>query len=476
MSGRPPDFRPGAAALACGVALAAAAAASEPSLPRALPADAAGAAAAVRELLRQDLYEDALDLAGAAADRWPGEARLQVGRADALYRRGDFDDAERCYRRAVEMDPNDASAHFGVGRILRTQGRYAIAAESFSRAAVLAPEAPRHLRVLANHLARREDAIRMLERYLDLARTLPERGGEDENTVRNVEGYLALLRRMGDRPLSHLVKGEPCILKLQHVGVQPTVRLDIGKLKNQRFVFDTGATGMTISPRLAARAKLEAIHPFTITGTGERRTETGDLVVIDRLAAGEGIVLENVTATVREPTGTEEGLVGPSLFGSFDLRIDLKGGTLELRPAGSPRAGRSEPFRNVGGQIVIRAELQEVPLNAMVDTGATGTLVARSAVARAPGLQLLPGEWFRGENVGVGGRLADRKVLAEGSLSFAGRTYKAGGLVSGDLSRFSRAIESEIYLILGAQHLDDTPFTLSYRDMTVTFEDPPAKR
>ena len=72
--------------------------------------------------------------------------------------------------------------------------------------------------------------------------------------------------------------------------------------------------------------------------------------------------------------------------------------------------------------------------------------------------------------------MGQRKVIASGSFAFADRTHKADGLASGDLSGFSRALESEIYILLGAPHLSEVPFTISYRDMTVTFEDPPAPK
>jgi tetratricopeptide (TPR) repeat protein len=452
-----------------------AAQAADPAAPPALPRDPAGAVEKIRALLRDDLYEDALDLASAAAGRWPDHAAVLVARGDALYRRGDFDEAEQAYRLAEAADPNDPAAHFGVGRILRTRGRYADAAASFSRAAALGPAVPKHLRVLANHLAKRADAITLLERYLELTRSLPDRGGEDEPTVRNVEAWLALLRQMGDRPLSRMARSEPVTATLRRGDRQPSLRLGMGKLKNQPFVFDTGATGVTISPRLAARLRLEPIRPFTITGTGSARTETGDLVVVDRVTVGDGIVIENVPATVRDPTGPEEGLVGPSLFGSFDVRFDLRAGKVFFLRPGTAPAGREEPFRNVGGQIVIRAALNGVALNALVDTGATSTMVARSALRRVPGLQALPGQWFPGTTSGVGGALKDRKVIQDGTVAFAGRSHTAAGLVSGDFSHFSRALESEIYLLLGASHLDDTPFTIRYGAMTVVFEDPPAR-
>lgn len=431
-------------------------------------------------LLKGDRFDEALDVAGSAVDRWPDSASAHAAMGDVLYRRGDFDDSERHYRRAIEIDPNNASGHFGVGRILRTLGRYGEAADSFSRAAALSPSTPKYLRVLANHLARREDVIGMLKRYLELVRQGP--GQEDDATVGNVEAWLALLERMGDRPIDEMVKKEPCSVPMQVLKGQAFIRMTVAGLGNQRFVFDTGATGLTISPRIAARAKLPPILPFTISGTGAARTETGDLVVVPEISLGDGVIIRNVPATVREPSGSEEGLVGPSFFSAFDITVDLKGRRLTLETPGAPgdagpsKRGRAEPFRNVGGEIVITARVNGQPFNAMVDTGAVSTILGRSILSRVPGLEAVAldrgGSTASGpmtRSLGIGGPMADRRVILKGAFSFAGRDYLADGLPSGALTGLSHALESEIYIILGSSHLDDTPFSIDYRGMTVTF-------
>lgn len=454
---------------------------TEPPLPQQPSAiDPNQILATAERFMKDDKYEEALDAAGSAVERWPEHPAAHVAMADALYRRGDFEEAERHYRRAVEIDPNSATAHFGVGRILRTLGRYGEAAESFHKAAALAPEVPKHLRVLANHLARREDSLVMLRRYLDRVKRDP--ASEPETTARNVEAWVALLEKMGDQPLSDFAKKEPCEVALSVTGGQAHVKLTVAGLKNQRFVFDTGATGMTISPRVAARAKLEPIRPFTISGTGARRFETGTLVVVPEISVGEGIVIRNVPATVRDPAGPEEGLIGPSIFHPFAITVDLKSRRLAFETPGSPRAGVGEAFRNVGGEILLTARVNGVPLNAMLDTGASSTIVGATTLRRAPGLEAMPGPWGHlvaggdrpGGGIGVGGAMADPKVIIKGMISFAGRDYTAAGVRSGDLSGFSRSLESEIYLILGSDHLDDSPFTIDYREMKVTFS-PAAK-
>ena len=438
------------------------------------PDDRTKMVAAARALLKDDLFEDALDRAGAAVERWPDDAGARVVKGDALYRRGDFDEAESEYRRAVALDPNCAAGHFGVGRILRTLGKYGEAAESFHTAAALDPNTPRHLRVLSNHLAKREDSIAMLHRYLDLARRYGS--GESADAIRNTEAWLALLAAAGDKPISHMEKGEPTELPLRVDRNQTYIRMTVSGVKDQRFVFDTGATGVTVSPRLARKAGMSPIRPFTIAGTGASGQETGDLVLVDSIALGDGIVLRNVPATMREPAGPEEGLIGPSLFSAMAITIDMKGRTLSFDPPGGQRPGRVEPFRNVGGEILVRAKVNGIPFNAMVDSGSASTIIGRTTVSRVPEMQAAPGQWFLGTTVGVGGPLAERRVVIAGTLSLAGRVFPADGLLSGSLDGFSRAMESEVYVILGVPHLDDFIFTIDYRAMTVTFLDRAEKR
>jgi len=427
-------------------------------------------------LMEEDRFEDALDLAGSAVEQCEGRADAHVAKADALYRRGDFDEAERHYRRAVAIDDESPGAHYGVGRIFRTLGRYAEAGQSFARAAALDPDEPRYLRTLANHLARREDVKKTLARYIEIVKGNPEL--ERKHGLGNVEAWLALLERAGDEPLSEVVKAQPTTVPMRVRNGQGYIRMNVAGLKNQRFVFDTGATGMTISPRIARKARLDPIEPYTIAGTGAGRTETGDLVLVPELALGDGIIVRNVHATVRDAAGPEEGLVGPSLFARLPITIDMDGGVLSFGPAGSGPAGLALPFRNVGGEIFVQVQVNGVPFNAMLDTGSARTIIGRTTVGRLPDLQATPGEWYAGTTIGIGGALADRKVILKGTLDVAGRSFVADGLLSGNLDGISRALESEVYVILGVPHLDEFVLTIDYKAMTVTFvaPDDPAGR
>ncbi len=451
--------------------------------------------AVARELLDKNDYEAALAEARRIVEEDAGDGRAHAFLGDALYRRGDFEEAEAEYRRSIALDDGCAAGHFGVGRILRTLGRYGEAAAFFHRAAALEPDRPLYVRTLANHLARRADAITMMERYLELA------GPDEERIRKNVAAWVALLKHLGDEPLSEVVRAEPMDLPMNVLRGQAFIKADLNKVKGARFAFDTGATGMTLSPRLAKNAKVEVIRPFEIVGMGGKGTVGGDLVLIREVSLG-GVALRNVAASIAEPQGPEEGLIGPSLFGAFLIRIDLRRGTLSLRPrGGEPGSEGSEPdrargaqsgtpeapptgekvatgritmsFRNVGGQIVVPAQLNGVTLNAMVDTGASSSLSSYSAAPRVPDIEVLPAALSAGRSFGLAGAM-DRKTIRSATLGFGGKEFQANGLPSVNLSHFSRALESEVYLVIGFPELEPFALEIDYQTNSIRLD--PADR
>ncbi len=59
----------------------------------------------------------------------------------ALYQQeGDLDNAERCYLRALVIEPEYAKAHFNLGALAWAQKDYSASAEHFQRAQALSPE------------------------------------------------------------------------------------------------------------------------------------------------------------------------------------------------------------------------------------------------------------------------------------------------------------------------------------------------
>lgn len=75
----------------------------------------------------------------AAAALEPDYAPLHVRLGDGLWRRREYEAAERSLRRALELAPESAMAHRRMGQLLLSRGEHAGAAKSLARAATLEP-------------------------------------------------------------------------------------------------------------------------------------------------------------------------------------------------------------------------------------------------------------------------------------------------------------------------------------------------
>jgi len=62
-----------------------------------------------------------------------------------------------------------------------------------------------------------------------------------------------------------------------------------------------------------------------------------------------------------------------------------------------------------------------------------------------------------------------RRALRTATLSLADQEFKADGMGCVDLSRFSKALESEVYLVIGFPELARFVFEIDYRAMALTF-------
>lgn len=116
-------------------------------------------------------------LAAAAAVNWPTVAvddlrsgtRASIGAA--LERRSDLEGAERQYRRALELNPENATAHFYLATALQRQDRLEPALERYRRALELEPrrpEAHNNYGVALVAAGRREEGVASFRRAAEL--------------------------------------------------------------------------------------------------------------------------------------------------------------------------------------------------------------------------------------------------------------------------------------------------------------------
>jgi Flp pilus assembly protein TadD len=125
--------------------------------------------AAIR--VQQSRPRSAVTLLEPLLARRPRDAELRRVLGGAYYDLGRRDDAERVWRDAVAIDPNDGLAHYNLGQLAIDRGRYVDALEPLLAATRLRPRDPRgwgNLGIALLHLQRPREARGAFERVVEL--------------------------------------------------------------------------------------------------------------------------------------------------------------------------------------------------------------------------------------------------------------------------------------------------------------------
>jgi predicted aspartyl protease len=179
------------------------------------------------------------------------------------------------------------------------------------------------------------------------------------------------------------------------------------------FILDTGAIMTVVTPDAVSHFNL-ALDEWTSTtlrGVGgvERRrnadprsVELGG-VALHRRSLARDATLRVMTLPLKTVGGRQiDGLLGRDFLSLFDLDLDFPGRTLTLFDV-HDCAGRflpwSEPYLSVAVEnpaesaMVVPLAVDDVPLRALLDTGASRSLIERSGMARLQlGLDRLQGD------------------------------------------------------------------------------------
>lgn len=167
-----------------------------------------------------------------------------------------------------------------------------------------------------------------------------------------------------------------------------------------RFLVDTGADGSLVSAALVSTLGLvpNRMHDERVEGT--TGTEQLPCVTVDSLRIGS-IVRHAVRMPVsrsRVMTGLD-GILGMAGLGAVRVVVDFRRNRVAI-----DRSSRGLPqnfldiqaHRTPGGLLIIPARVGNIPVEAVIDTGATETLgngalrqaLLREAAANAPGTQI----------------------------------------------------------------------------------------
>jgi tetratricopeptide (TPR) repeat protein len=427
--------------------------------------------ARARQLLRAGQTDQAERLVRAALAAGADDSLLCVS-GEIHFRRANFPEAARAYKAAITLNPENARAYWGLGRIEQVHFRGQRARDFFSTAFSLNHRDIDIILAYADFVTDPASKSILLDNVAHLARLdQPERA---ERAVAQRQIHERLQGRTPSRLASPYAA-----YRLPLTGFRPNTSAQDGILvsaridggKPLRLLLDTGARGIVIDARAARNLALETIVDsrlggFGDTGTGESRVALAHTVAFGDLAFEECLI----EVSGRSLTAGADGVLGADVFSRFRIGVDARARVLQLTPfddaAATPLDGShpSVPAIGIRNLLLVKARVEGGKEGLfLVDTGAAFTAVSR---------EYLPPTQHPGHPVELMG--------AQGPLSGASRVgplaFHVGGLplvenapLAMDLRAISQLEGIEIAGILGYSTLGKSPFTIDLRNGVVEF-------
>lgn len=431
--------------------------------------------------------------------RNPERADVFVLLGRRFQKEGSFPDAERAYRRALELKPEDLDALSGLAEVCLAQGFRDEGLEHMNHLLERYPDNVPLLWMMARSVEDREQEKELYERILQAS---PR--GDDL-----AQGRLKLLQAREDREffqIAGLEKPEsvrlffipPRVSKAQFVDQEPNemggyrrratpntpyVKAKVNGTGPYKFLVDTGTQGIHLSRKIAERLGLETFGASRFEGLGLSDTVFGEIVFLDSLQL-DGMEVRNLPVETIDLVGIGDGILNPAAL--RDLRVQLSfsrralvfsrwpepGDDDPLRPRADARLGPPvrESFLSFHGHMVIRVEIQGLTANALIDTGAESTVLDTSLVERLPSLESYDAASYGVSLEGITGEVVEARVVREAQLVVANRNLRITNLFAADLRRLANFYGPEIHAILGMRQLREFDLTFDFRSNDVIFQ------
>ena len=358
-------------------------------------------------LLKQRHLRDAYDAAARVVALDPTSARAHALLGSVLLAAGDFPVSIEEFRTALSFKEDEALAIAGLSMVNFYENRPAIALAGLRRAMELDSDEPDFVFNYAQSAARAERYREAADAYDRFLRIAPKTDADRRARIRGLIDFLRYLGAQSD--LYNAGGPDRTVVPFELSNNRPVVRVSInGSKQTLRFVIDTGS-GMCVlstdaAQRLGVRAVARGGMARAVGGGGRFEIVYGFL---DSLRVGEAHV-SNVPVYLREFHNAQEpvdGYIGLSILAKYLASVDYSKHELilmrdeEARVPESPvtAAGAQSsqlqqppgvfelPIRSTSSGFwssAINVEGVEKPLNFIVDTGASISVVASALTQR----------------------------------------------------------------------------------------------
>ena len=434
-------------------------------------------------LLDQDRIEAAEEVVrkGLASDADPGPLHCALG--DIEFRKGHLKVASTEYSTASRLNPKDARAVYGVGRVAAAYSLNAAAYRLFRLANRLNPRDETIVGAFTRFAATDQEQAQALEQYL---------ASLDRNGRRNYQWLVARLELRkflaGKHTWVLASPYQPSKIRLHTLLIDPRrpygvgVEVSVNGAKPETLLVDTGAGGIIMNRVMAAKAHVQRIADLDVGGIGDKADPTGYLGFAESIRVGD-VEFHNCVVHVSDKKSVVEsaGLIGPSVFDRFLITMDFVHRSLILDPLPGPawdgetpvdryQGKELEGFTRVlraGSDLLVATRIEEGPDRLfLLDSGSSTTMMSTAAAHDVTKVH-------RDDSVritGVSGEVDKVYSADKVMLQFAGFRQENRDVTAIDLSGVSRSEGTEISGIMGLPLIVLFRITLDYRDGAVKFD------
>lgn len=421
---------------------------------------------------------DAYDLSFETAKAEPKNSYAFAVLGATLLAAGKFPEARAMFHNSINLDRKEALAWAGVGMLDFYENRVQESLDNLQEAIFYEPTRPDYLFAFAQVAARAErykDAAEAYNLFLTYSRNT------DDDRRARIKGLINFLRYLGQKQNLYMAGGDAqTTVPFKLVGNRPVIGLRInGRDQPLKFVLDTGSGISVVSDLTAKRL---GIDPITrggfakgIGGDGRFEIVYGFLRQVD---VGD-VTIRNVPVYIRKFHSNDEeidGYIGLSLISKFLTTIDYGAQTFALAKkeavadTADPEKTISLPLRLTSSGFLsgeVQLEGVEEPLNFIVDTGATVSVISDQVAKRAPINSFVKTEKMR--VVGSAGVTEDVPSFLLPRVSFGSHSRKSITAIALDLDMINEASGFEQAGILGGNFLRNYRMTFDFKNSKVTF-------
>ena len=391
---------------------------------------------------------------------------------------GNFADAKISFVNAIKLNNSEALAWSGLGMADFYENRITLGIEKLQEAAFLEPSEPDFLFALAQVSARGERYKESAEAYRRFLQVSPQ---TDRERRERIEGLIKFLSFLGNRQKPYGVdRASRTKVPFKLVNDRPVIQIKLQKKGEPlNFVLDTGSGISVVSEETAQKMKIKSVArgglARGIGGSGKFEIVYGFLPSI---YIGE-VKIQGVPVYIRKFHTNDDridGYIGLSLISKFLTTIDYGDSTFALVNKNFPGMEKtaaeplSLPLRlTSSGFLSGEVELEgiKVPLNFIVDTGATVSVISERLADSKEISPFITGGKMR--VIGAAGITEDVSSFLLPRISFGSHSRKSVMAIALDLDLINEASGFEQAGILGGNFLKNYRLTFDFQNSKVVF-------